>query len=322
VRITCDQQGFALGRAFTRGILRQWSVHHRDDDAILVMGELAANAAEHATPRAQGDRPTVGLGLALTPAHLLLAVSDDVDDPPVPADSDHCALEESGRGLAIVEALSDAWGWTRRHPAGKSVWAALSICPLPDTASVEGSPVMCPSPTGKPGRHSTDRDAAATGPAPIAPLMTLGQVPWNEIKDSTGSAAAIPLLLSSVAWGDEQTGRAALEELRKRICQYGFVVEQATAAAVPFLWELAQLPQVTCRPQIIELLRSIADARQWESTATVYPKLLNRRENHVVWERAARRAVHDRRGVLPLLLAEGDAEIARASTELARTLGG
>ncbi|WP_367326054.1 hypothetical protein [Streptomyces sp. HUAS ZL42] len=165
---------------------------------------------------------------------------------------------------------------------------------------------MCPAPTGKPS----------------TPLKTLDQVPWSEIKDSTGSAAAIPILLSSVAWGDEQTARAALDDLRRRVCQYGFVVEQATAATVPFLWELAQLPQVTCRPQIIELLKCIADARQWESTAAVYPKLLNHRENHVVWERAARRAVHDRRGDLPRLLAEEDAEITRATTELARALGG
>jgi hypothetical protein len=109
--------------------------------------------------------------------------------------------------------------------------------------------------------------------------------------------------------------------VRKRICQYGFVVEQATAATVPFLWELAQLPQVTCRAQIIQLLRSIADARQWESTAAAYPKLLNHRENHVTWERAARQAVRERRGALRHLMAEGDADITRATTELARALG-
>jgi hypothetical protein len=141
------------------------------------------------------------------------------------------------------------------------------------------------------------------------------------MQDSTGSAAAIPLLLNGIAWGDAGTARAALEDLRKRICQYGFVTEQATAATVPFLWELAQLPHVTCRAPIIQLLKAIADARQWESTAAVYPKLLNHRENHVVWERAARQAVHERRGALRRLMTEEDTEIARATTELARTLG-
>ncbi|GAB2757668.1 hypothetical protein [Streptomyces bullii] len=168
---------------------------------------------------------------------------------------------------------------------------------------------------------STERDKPPTGVAPTTALTALDRVPWGDIQDSTGSATAIPLLLNGIAWGDPDTARAALGDLRKRICQYGFVVEQATAATVPFLWELAQLPHVTCRAQIIRLLKCIADARQWESTAAAYPKLLNHRENPVVWERAARQAVRERRGDLPRLMADEDTEIARATTELARSLG-
>ncbi|MEV7995437.1 hypothetical protein AB0O67_27135 [Streptomyces sp. NPDC086077] len=173
--------------------------------------------------------------------------------------------------------------------------------------------------TGQQSHERTDRETRPSGGA--TPLRALGEVPWRDIRDSTGSAAAIPLLLNTIAWGGPGSAGRALDELRDRICQYGFVVEQATAATVPFLWELAQLPEVTCRPRIIQLLRNIADARQWEHTATAYPKLLNHRENHVVWERAARRAVHARRGVLGQLMAEEDAEVAGASAELARTLG-
>ncbi|MGX4694183.1 hypothetical protein [Streptomyces sp. JNUCC 63] len=179
---------------------------------------------------------------------------------------------------------------------------------------------MRTAPTQQPSTQRTDRATPSTGVAAAAPLSALGRVPWNEIRDSTGSAAAIPLLLADVACGDAGTARAALEELRKRICQYGFVVEQATAATVPFLWELAQLPRVTCRPQIIQLLKNIADARQWESVAAVYPKVLNRRENPVVWERRARQAVRARSGALPALLADRDQDIARATTELADAL--
>ncbi|MEU0072742.1 hypothetical protein ABZ027_24785 [Streptomyces sp. NPDC006332] len=173
-------------------------------------------------------------------------------------------------------------------------------------------------------QQSTERTDPQEPPAGVArttPLTALDRVPWGEIQDSTGSAAAVPLLLTSVACGDPETARAALADLRQRVCQYGFVVEQATAATVPFLWELAQLPEVTCRAEIIELLRNIAAARQWENTAAVYPKLLNHRENHVVWEREARQAVRDRRGALRELMAETDTEIARATTELARALG-
>lgn len=182
---------------------------------------------------------------------------------------------------------------------------------------------MRTAPEHQPSNERTDHHRPPTGAAESTPLSGLGRVPWREIQDSTGSADAIPVLLDSVARGDEDTARDALADLRRRICQYGFVVEQATAATVPFLWELAQRPDVACRAEIIQLLKNIADARQWETTAAVYPKLLNHRENHVVWERKARQAVRDRRGALRRLMAEEDtdADIARATTELARTLG-
>ncbi|KAF2775684.1 hypothetical protein [Streptomyces sp. OM5714] len=180
---------------------------------------------------------------------------------------------------------------------------------------------MRSAPTPEPSIQRTDRHVPPSGsPRTTALLAGLDGVPWSDIQDSTGSAAAIPRLLRKVARGDAETARAALGDLRKRICQYGFVVEQATAATVPFLWELAQRPQVSCRAQIIQLLKSIADARQWETTATAYPKLLNHRENPVAWERAARQAVRARRDGLERLLAEDDTEITRATTELARTL--
>ncbi|MFE8990744.1 hypothetical protein ACFYMI_23490 [Streptomyces collinus] len=172
--------------------------------------------------------------------------------------------------------------------------------------------------TEHPGGERPQRPDA---PARNTPLTALDRVPWGDIQDSTGSAAAIPHLLTGIAGGDADAARSALDDLRKRICQFGFVVEQATAATVPFLWELAKLPQVTCRAQIIRLLQNIADARQWESTAAVYPKLLNHRENPVVWERAARQAVRSRRDELGRLMADEDGEIARATTELARSLG-
>lgn len=153
-----------------------------------------------------------------------------------------------------------------------------------------------------------------------AALKDLEHIPWRELQDSTGAATAIPSLLTAITSGDEDTALAALVRLRQRICQYGFVVDQATAATVPFLWELAQLPQVACRVQILQLLKNIAEARQWESTATAYPKLLNRPENYVGWERAARRAVRDQRGTIPRLLAEPDREVVEATRELASAL--
>ncbi|GGW94585.1 ATPase [Streptomyces malachitofuscus] len=126
LRITCSREDLARARSFTRDTLGVWSLGHRCDDATLVMTELAANAVTHAAPRCAGV-PDVRLGFHREPAHLLLTVSDPDDHPPVPAPG--ACLEEHGRGLHIVDALSEAWGWTPTAPAGKTVWARLSTRP-------------------------------------------------------------------------------------------------------------------------------------------------------------------------------------------------
>jgi anti-sigma regulatory factor (Ser/Thr protein kinase) len=129
LRITCSGDGFARARAFTRDTLRSWSLEHRGDDATLVITELAANAVEHAVPQAPACEADVWLGLLLARAHLVLTVSDPADEPPDYMPTDGSALWEHGRGLCIVDALAEEWGWTSHPQAGKTVWATLSISP-------------------------------------------------------------------------------------------------------------------------------------------------------------------------------------------------
>ncbi|MYW50843.1 ATP-binding protein [Streptomyces sp. SID8376] len=129
VSIACSREGLARVRSFTRDTLGDWSLQQCSDDAALVMTELAANAVTHAAARCPGE-PDVRLGFRLEPAHLLLTVTDPDDRPPVrrPPGGD-ADLEEHGRGLRIVDALSEAWGWFPAVPAGKTVWARLSTRP-------------------------------------------------------------------------------------------------------------------------------------------------------------------------------------------------
>ncbi|WP_244315282.1 ATP-binding protein [Streptomyces glaucescens] len=126
LRIVASEEGVAQARAFTEDTLRDWSLGHRGDDAALVVTELAANAVVHAVPRAPADASEVWLDLTRDAGHLTLAVSDPGDAPPVYAPHGTCALEEHGRGLFIVDALCEEWGWTPHPPAGKTVWARLS----------------------------------------------------------------------------------------------------------------------------------------------------------------------------------------------------
>ncbi|MFG3156071.1 ATP-binding protein [Streptomyces sp. NPDC048219] len=130
LRLACSGEGFARARAFTRDTLRRWSLDHHGDDAVLVITELAANAVAHGVPSAATGRPEIRLALSLHPGRLMLSVSDPGDGVPVPTPSDGCDLREHGRGLSIVDALAEEWGWTPRPPAGKTVWATLSTGPL------------------------------------------------------------------------------------------------------------------------------------------------------------------------------------------------
>lgn len=130
LRVECSREGFARARYFTRDTLHDWSLDHRCDDATLVITELAANAATHAAPRASDGPglPQIRLGFLLDPSHLLVTVSDLDDHPPVFAPAG-AALEEHGRGLCIVDALAEEWGWAPSPPEGKTVWARLSTRP-------------------------------------------------------------------------------------------------------------------------------------------------------------------------------------------------
>ncbi|GAA1574156.1 ATP-binding protein [Streptomyces globosus] len=131
-------------RTFTRSTLAQWGLDERFDDVALVVSELVTNALRHALP---GDpRPPAGAGsgsgeaeaavrlhLMRWSSRLVCAVRDPSEDRPGGAfepehTEENCALE-SGRGLFLVDAYSDSWGW---HPlagrlTGKVVWALFML---------------------------------------------------------------------------------------------------------------------------------------------------------------------------------------------------
>ncbi|WP_340374301.1 ATP-binding protein [Streptomyces sp. SS7] len=122
------REGCAEARNFTRRTLGGWSLDHCADDALTVVTELASNAVLHGLPPLPADHLTdhfdVRLRLTLRRSHLMCAVTDPSDSPPLyPPPGDD--LLEHGRGLYIVETLSEHWGWTRRSPVGKTVWAML-----------------------------------------------------------------------------------------------------------------------------------------------------------------------------------------------------
>lgn len=89
------------------------------DDAALVVSELMTNALR------AGSRIAL-LTLTLEPGHLRVAVQDDVAARPRLMEA--APGELTGRGLHLVAALSNDWGFTRLA-RGKEVWADLSLIP-------------------------------------------------------------------------------------------------------------------------------------------------------------------------------------------------
>ena len=86
------------------------------DDAVQVASELAANAVDH------GSAP-VELRVEVTADGIRITVSN-ADDGSLPAPRAASPDDVRGRGLALVAALSDEWGW--HHAEGRlHVWAHL-----------------------------------------------------------------------------------------------------------------------------------------------------------------------------------------------------
>lgn len=112
-------------RQLLAATLQEWGVDERDpcfevrDDLLLVASELLTNAVKVSrgpvTLSCEGHRDRVEL-----------VVGDDNDAPAVPQAPGPEA--PSGRGLAIVDRLSAAWG-QRRSGSAKEVWARMPVGP-------------------------------------------------------------------------------------------------------------------------------------------------------------------------------------------------
>ena len=110
-------------RKFTRNTLKEWDLVTLADDAEAIVGEFVANAVSHAARSAEEPGLPLGLRLLRRTGEVMCAVLDPSDRAPVLRTPDRD--EEAGRGLQMVDALSDVWGWSPVTGRGKAVWAIL-----------------------------------------------------------------------------------------------------------------------------------------------------------------------------------------------------
>ncbi|MFE6334580.1 SpoIIE family protein phosphatase [Streptomyces sp. NPDC057806] len=105
-------------RRFTRRALRSWGLTGDRDAVLLVVSELVTNALVH-------TEGPVRLDLALVNSRLRIAVADTSPRSPVKPTS--IGWEATGgRGILLVEAMSDAWG-TLPVSGGKQVWSEFQL---------------------------------------------------------------------------------------------------------------------------------------------------------------------------------------------------
>ncbi|WP_346387359.1 ATP-binding protein [Nocardioides sp.] len=120
-----DPRASSAARRFLRGKLVEWDVGEDvSDNALLCLSELVTNAVIHAGTSSE-------LRATLEEGALTVVVRDlgglgpnETDDAEPAADLD--PLRVYGRGLMLVEALSDRWG-SERDATGTTVWFALEL---------------------------------------------------------------------------------------------------------------------------------------------------------------------------------------------------
>jgi anti-sigma regulatory factor (Ser/Thr protein kinase) len=117
-------------RLHARLVAWEWGLAGLGDDAELLVSELLTNAV--AASRVMEPIFPVRLWLVSGSAQIAILVWDANPQPPVPTQIDDQA--ETGRGLLLVEAVSEQWGWyTPQDTTGKVVWAVTrrhgTLCP-------------------------------------------------------------------------------------------------------------------------------------------------------------------------------------------------
>jgi two-component sensor histidine kinase len=114
---TADPAFAALGRHRVVEVLPP-EFGDRAGEAGLIASELVTNAVEHATT-------DIELRVRHCGSTLRIEVDDDGSGWPVMREPD--LREEGGRGLRIVDGLSDRWGADRRAGDGKTIWAEITL---------------------------------------------------------------------------------------------------------------------------------------------------------------------------------------------------
>lgn len=105
-------------RHAVRAVLGSWGIESYYE-IELVVSELVGNAVRHA-----GTETTLELEIAYSAPSVRVSVADGSSVRPMIRELQ--PENETGRGMYLVQALSERWG-TEHHRGGKRVWVELTV---------------------------------------------------------------------------------------------------------------------------------------------------------------------------------------------------
>lgn len=113
VRLTSRPESASTARRLTLAVLRLWALPQLAEDCELLVSELVGNAVRHTGAR------TFGLRMLRRRGWIRVEVRDP--SRALPCLLPVRELDISGRGLFLVDKLSDRWG-VDLLPRGKTTW--------------------------------------------------------------------------------------------------------------------------------------------------------------------------------------------------------
>ncbi|MGW0474155.1 ATP-binding protein [Streptomyces coeruleorubidus] len=127
LRFSGTRRGARLARRLAVKQLTEWTGLSYDSDparaVALVTAELASNAVRHGSLPGRDFRLT----LLLLPHGFRIEVTDTRPERLPPRVPQQPADGTSGRGLLLVQAYADRWGYMVRDAYTKMVWAEVQL---------------------------------------------------------------------------------------------------------------------------------------------------------------------------------------------------
>jgi anti-sigma regulatory factor (Ser/Thr protein kinase) len=111
-------QGPAQARAAVARWAAELGIERLCDDLVLIVSELVTNAIRY-------GKPPVRLSVCAGIRTVTVTVVDAAPTPPVRRQVLDEAEAEGGRGLLLIDLLTECTG-VRSEPPGKAVWAAVT----------------------------------------------------------------------------------------------------------------------------------------------------------------------------------------------------